>query len=486
MAGGTELTRKLSRYFSIYALLILIFFIQICLALYEDQVDLFDWRQQYVGKVKFAYFDQYSHNSRRAWVATHSNVIAALNARTGSIIWRKVFEEKNGKVDSLLHHANALISISESGKRIRSWDPNKGHLQWEAVSEIQKVSNNHNDIKGMPGWGAALVGRKGIHSTPGVAVLFGNAVRVHGLRDGSVLWSWKADISESDYSDSSCLAMLIDGDNLHVLIKKNQIILEIVTLDIDSGSVQSRVPVAAKWLSHNSIECIFVARTNLVCLDIMNSNLMLMDLGSSAEGMSEIPLSTLNNDELTQQASLYSLGDNFQEEKFILALDNKTQNLIEIAKDSKSVSIVHSFPSKAYLKSSASSSSNILVSLVPEGVNLKIQIFDLSNFRELTKLSQDVKLDGYHGVPEFGAIYVFSKKDNELGYKLLIAFEDHALCLLHQSGSILWKREEALAGITSVEMIELPAATSASKLELLHEEFAALPNGKVLLIVLAA
>lgn len=470
---------SLARHASLHLIVILILFLNICLALYEDEVGLFDWRQSYVGKVKFAYFDQYSHNSRRAWVATQSNVIAALNARTGSIIWRKVLEEKHGKVDVLLHHANALVSVSGYGKLIRSWEPNKGHLQWETVNDIkQSTATDEFGIKGMPGWGAILVRRKSSHSNAGVATLFGNTVNVYGIKDGSEWWSWRPDFGGNNSpKENLCIGLFAIDDKVYVLMKKSQILLEVVALDADSGSVESRISFPAEWLSDKSSECFFVGGNYLVCLEKKNSHILLLNLLAPGDRIVKVPLQSFISEGASMEASLQHLGEQFDGDEFILKLSGKDQKLLKISKDGKSLQLLKSFQSGAFLQATSSSTHSILVSLVHESENININIFDMNTFKELDNLKKSAKLDGVNGSPEFGALYLFSKKDNELGYRLLVAFEDHTLCLVHQSGQVLWKREEALAGITSVEMIELPAATSASKLELLHEEFAVLPNG---------
>ena len=58
---------------------------------------------------------------------------------------------------------------------------------------------------------------------------------------------------------------------------------------------------------------------------------------------------------------------------------------------------------------------------------------------------------------------------------------DHSISLIHSvgknDGKFLWTREEALSTISNVKMIELPPSTSASRLELLHAQFSAQPNG---------
>uniref|UniRef100_A0A3B3SK63 EMC1 first beta-propeller domain-containing protein n=1 Tax=Paramormyrops kingsleyae TaxID=1676925 RepID=A0A3B3SK63_9TELE len=54
-------------------------------AVFEDQVGKFDWRQQYIGKVRFAYFDTQSQASKKLLLATEQNVVASLNSRTGDL-----------------------------------------------------------------------------------------------------------------------------------------------------------------------------------------------------------------------------------------------------------------------------------------------------------------------------------------------------------------------------------------------------------------
>ena len=478
MAVRFHSTRTLARNTSIYVCLILIFLLQLCLALYEDQVGLFDWRQQYIGKVKFAYFDQYSHSSRRAWVATHSNVIAALNARTGSIIWRKVFEDKSGRVDSLLHHANALISISGYGKVLRSWDPNKGHLQWEVTHHDTTDHLKENTINGLPKWGAALVHKKKGSSYAGVAILSTNAVRFLRVRDGAEIWNWKPELGSQEMKDVTCVGMLASQDDIFIIMQKNQIFIEVITLSPETGTVQGRKTIPAPWLSHETTNCLLVGTRHLICLDNQKSNFVSIDLAANGEGVTATPVQTLADGEILLNGSLEHLGNQLDRNDFIFKINEKAQLLIRIEKDGKTLTAIRKFSQDVYLTASSMSSYNILMSVKSSESNMTIQIFDLDDFKELGKLKQIVNFDGVHGEPEFGAIYAFSKKDNELGYRLLMAFQDHNLCLIQQSGAVLWNREEALAGITSVEMIELPAATSASKLELLHEEFAAVPNGE--------
>ncbi|XP_033226104.1 ER membrane protein complex subunit 1 isoform X2 [Belonocnema kinseyi] len=100
------------------------------LGLYEDQVGKFDWKQNYVGKIKFASFDTVS-TAKKIIVATEENVIAALNLKSGQILWRRVLERGYaGRIRALGGIAEGeLISVSGGVPAIvRAWDLATGHI----------------------------------------------------------------------------------------------------------------------------------------------------------------------------------------------------------------------------------------------------------------------------------------------------------------------------------------------------------------------
>ena len=464
---------------SISMLLILIVLLQLCLALYEDQVGQFDWRQQYVGKVKFAYFDQHTHSSRRALVATESNVIAALNARTGSIIWRKVFESKHGNVDALLHHANALISVSGYGKVLRAWDPSKGHLQWEA-GKAQEEKAAKNKVAGFPGWGSLLVGKKAGYPSNGVVVLYEDVVYMYSVKDGAEMWNWRPNPESKEQSHKACLALHSYMDDIFVIMQKNDIFMEITVLNSQNGVVKSSNSIPAPWIGYNSTTCVIVGQKYVTCLNVEDSNIIVVDLQAKGIETSITPFSDVHFDMAGRTDHIITVfDDQFDRNEFTIRIPNTVQLLVKLNKETKKVEVLHQFSDSILLIASSTISKPIIISLEPRENDHKVRIYDLDDFQELTGLSQVIPKGGNHGKPEYGTVYTFIKKDSELGYRLLVGFEDHALCLIQQAGTVLWEREEALAGIAAVEMIELPASTSASKLELLHEEFASFPNGKM-------
>ncbi|XP_011303674.1 ER membrane protein complex subunit 1 isoform X2 [Fopius arisanus] len=109
------------------------------LCLYEDQVGKFDWKQNYVGRIKFSSFDTVS-TAKKIIVATEENVLAALNLKSGQIIWRRVLERGYaGRIRSLSGVADGdLITVSGGVPAIvRVWDLAAGHIlnEWPVAEQ---------------------------------------------------------------------------------------------------------------------------------------------------------------------------------------------------------------------------------------------------------------------------------------------------------------------------------------------------------------
>ncbi|XP_055523528.1 ER membrane protein complex subunit 1 isoform X2 [Wyeomyia smithii] len=126
--------------------LYLLLSLHVVFGLYEDQIGKFDWRQHYIGKLKYGAFD--SSSTERIVIATESNVLAAISAKTGEIIWRQVLEKGSRGDIKLLHVPTQGNGIQSTGNRyskafdiitvsgvspalIRGWNSNTGALEWE-------------------------------------------------------------------------------------------------------------------------------------------------------------------------------------------------------------------------------------------------------------------------------------------------------------------------------------------------------------------
>ncbi|KAL4702027.1 hypothetical protein ACJJTC_014040 [Scirpophaga incertulas] len=111
--------------------------INLSVCIYEDQIGKFDWRQTYVGRIKFSQFDTVS-TARKIIVATEENVLAALNLKTGQVVWRHVFESASTGNIHLLHVSEKVVTVSGANPYlVRGWDSTTGVLLWEWSLTLQ-------------------------------------------------------------------------------------------------------------------------------------------------------------------------------------------------------------------------------------------------------------------------------------------------------------------------------------------------------------
>lgn len=448
-----------------------------CIGLYEDQVGLFDWRQSYLGKVKFSYFDVSTHSSKRLFVGTESNVIAAINSRTGSIIWRQVLEEKEGMLDTLLYRDNTLISSSNAGKFIRSWDTTNGALLWESTgkstSSLKKQQSS--PFLGWNGLQTALIETK---ENELVISLSSNTVKALTLQEGSEKWSIDNTEQTTDYynfqhSDGFLYLVGVQND-INVVIQK---------LNAENGEVKGERTVGAPWLSDGA-SCVFVKKSYLVCAETFSNSIHVISLVDESAPVKTVSLASLGLgvDELSHsKPELQALGSFTNSwgarSEFLLKL-SKTHQLVLNLNSDRSLTVVTKFTEQTLLSASVLGAKAVLVSITPVAdASIELQCFDLDTRNLLSDMTQKALMVD-HGEPEQAVVYLFNKKENELGYRVLLATTDHAVSLIQFPGRIMWLREEALADVTAVDVVELPFSPSQQNFETLQEEFGAHPNGK--------
>ena len=458
--------------------------LNMCFALYEDQVGLFDWRQQYIGNAKHVYFEQSTH-SKRVFATTEENVLAALNARTGQIMWRKVFERKHGVIETLLHSSNLLVTVSAEGRTVRSWDPNKGHLIWESTSEgksnVKLLDDNIGNI--LKGHNSILLEE----DIGGIVFSSSVAVRMISQSDGSDIW-------EYFIRDSDSLVMGITKipDRIIVFVAKienNDFVIDIKHLDMENGKVVEEVSLPAPWLVRKDASCELVSNTFLTCLISEDLNIIVNNYADKGTFFSETKLNTLVDITLTKayEASLGALSES--SDKFFVHLNKNHLILGTINASSGSIEVLRQirksgFYSEVYL-SKQKYIFEVFKDIVDSAENLQINVYKSdNNFTPIKKLETRIAL-GIHsgmGVPVRGTVYAYSKR-SDINYRIVVTFEDYSLSLIQNMGNnvgkVLWVRNEALSGVTITKMIELPPSASASKLELMQAEFAVVPNSKL-------
>ncbi|KAK1898528.1 ER membrane protein complex subunit 1 [Dissostichus eleginoides] len=395
-------------------------------AVFEDQVGKFDWRQQYVGKVLFSNFDAQSQSSKKVIVATENNVFASLNIRTGELFWRHVDAiGPEGNIDALLHHGQDALLVVGDGRLLRSWEINIGGLNWEIVLDSGSFQS------------ACLIGQQDI--VKHVAVETVDYQSVYSGGNGEVY-------------------VLGIVPHSHIAI---------VVYSLDDGEIIRQFSVEAPWLSNIQASCAVIGEGMLTCADSATVSLYMLDLESQTE-MSQIPLQSLGLEVTPDfQPVLRSTQPNAARpplSEFFLQVGPEQHLLLQL-NDGQIVTLRDFNP--ALLVSFATTGEKTIAAVMsPKNTTAcSINLFSAETGRRLLDTTLIFPLDPNGGKPEELYVQAFLKKDDSVGYRVMVQTEDHTLTFIQQPGRVMWTREEALSDVVTMEMVDLPLTGTQAELE---------------------
>uniref|UniRef100_F6S330 ER membrane protein complex subunit 1 n=1 Tax=Callithrix jacchus TaxID=9483 RepID=F6S330_CALJA len=428
-------------------------------AVYEDQVGKFDWRQQYVGKLKFASLE-FSPGSKKLVVATEKNVIAALNSRTGEIY---------------------AITVSNGGRIMRSWETNIGGLNWEITLDSGSFQ------------ALGLVGLQ--ESVRYIAVLKKTTLALYHLSSGHLKW-----VEHLPESDSIHYQMVYSYGSgvvwaLGVVPFSH---VNIVKFNVEDGEIVQQVRVSTPWLQHLTGACGMVDEAVLVCPDPSSRSLQTLALETEWE-LRQIPLQSLD----------LEFGSGFQPRvlptqpnpvdssraQFFLQLSPSHYALLQYHYGT--LSLLKNFPQTALVSFATTGEKTVAAvmtcrnevqkpsnsedgsmgsflekssskdSLACFNQTYTINLYLVETGRRLLDTTITFSLEQSGTRPERLYIQVFLKKDDSVGYRALVQTEDHLLLFLQQLAGkvVLWSREESLAEVVSLEMVDLPLTGAQAELE---------------------
>uniref|UniRef100_A0AAQ4RMV1 ER membrane protein complex subunit 1 n=1 Tax=Gasterosteus aculeatus aculeatus TaxID=481459 RepID=A0AAQ4RMV1_GASAC len=408
-------------------LLLCLKFIVLCStveSVFEDQVGKFDWRQQYVGKVRFAHFDTHVQSSKKVLLATEKNVFASLNTRTGELFWRHVdMTGPEGNIDALLLHGQDAVVVVGNGRQLRSWDINVGGLNWEMVLDSGSFQ------------ASCLVGQQDV--VKHVAVLKKTALSLHYLSNGHQ--KWIENLPESEAVDYQAVYSGGNGE-VYALGVVPHSHIAIVAYSLEDGEIIKQVILihSTPWLSDIQGSCAVIGRGMLTCVDSPAVSLYTLDLHGQSE-MTQIPLQSLGLEvALGFQPVLVSTQPNPARpplSEFFLQLGPEHHLLLQLNNDQ----IVTLRDFKPVRNCSTTSLSCKIFYILACSLNL----FSAETGRRLLDTTLIFNMDPFGGKPETLYVQAFLKKDDSVGYRVMVQTEDHTLTFIQQPDglfSMLLKR----------------------------------------------
>eukprot|EP00252_Welwitschia_mirabilis_P014894 TRINITY_DN32950_c0_g1_i1.p1 TRINITY_DN32950_c0_g1~~TRINITY_DN32950_c0_g1_i1.p1 ORF type:complete len:1002 (+),score=183.50 TRINITY_DN32950_c0_g1_i1:130-3135(+) len=438
---------------ALFASILVSTFLRPCSALYEDQVGVVDWHQQYIGKVKQSVFHTQKSGRKRVVVLTEENVIASLNLRKGEIFWRHVLAQAD-IVDGIeIALGRYVISLSSSGSIVRAWNLPDGQMVWETFLE---GSTSSKSLLCVPG---SIKNEK-----EGSIFVYGggwlNAVSSFG---GDILWRTKLPI-ESDESQTTIekIALSHKQDHIYVVgfVGKEKVAVWVV--DSANGQIiKSNKVVVARGIS---VDNVLVTDNHFVALDDERSTIITGSISERETVLHTTSISTFL-DQSAGPGELLPL-------KFSNAFALKTKSCILLIKIGKAYDDIYLFDKIG----TASIISDGLI-LTPEqqafavvehlGGGKVSLVIKLDSSEKTEILREVVQLDAHKGYLEKVFINNYVRTDMSYGFRALVVGEDESLALLQQ-GEVVWSREDGLAGIIDVSTAELPVerdGVSVAKVE---------------------
>uniref|UniRef100_A0A3Q0SZM5 ER membrane protein complex subunit 1 n=1 Tax=Amphilophus citrinellus TaxID=61819 RepID=A0A3Q0SZM5_AMPCI len=425
-------------------------------AVFEDQVGKFDWRQQYVGKVRFSHFDTHVQSSKKVLVATEKNVFAAFNTRTGELFWRHVLKSGlEGNIDALLQHGQDAILVVGNGRLLRSWDVSVGGLNWEIVLDSGSFQK------------ACLVGQQG--TVKHVAVLKKNVISLHYLSNGHQ--KWIENLPESETVDYQTVYSGGNGE-VYVLGVVPHSHIAIITYSIEDGEIIKQVIlfVSTPWLSNIESSCAVVGQGMLLCVDSVTPSLYMHDLHLNIHNhqMTQIPLQSLGLEVAPGfQPVLASHQPNSGHQplsEFFLQLGPDNYVLLQL--NNGQIVTLRDFKPALLVSFATTGEKTVAAVMSPKNKTAcSINLFSAETGRRLLDTTLIFIMDPNGGKPEKIYIQPFLKKDDSVGYRAMVQTEDHTLTFIQQPGRVMWTREEALSDVVTMEMVDLPLTGTQAELE---------------------
>ncbi|KAJ8017248.1 hypothetical protein DPEC_G00015830 [Dallia pectoralis] len=433
---------------------ILFYLVYFSEAVFEDQVGKFDWRRQYVGKTLFASFDSPSLASKKLFLATDKNIFASLNSRTGDLFWRHVDKTgPEGAVDTLLVNAQDALMVIGDGRLLRSWDTNVGGLNWEVVLDTGSFQ------------AACFVGIQ--DTVKHVAVLKKTAISLHYLSNGHLKWVENLPEGEAVMYQAVYSA---GGEDVVVLGVVPHSHLTVTVYSLEDGEITKQMSMEAPWLSSVESSCVVVGQGVLVCVDPFTQALYTLPLQAEDSQFRQVLLQSLDMEVSRDfQPILVSTQPHPARSplpEFFLQLGPDHQILLQLSVDGSTIAPLRDFQPASLVSFATTGEKTVAAVMTPKNKTAcAINLFSADSGHRLLDTTVMFPLEANGGKPQKLYVHAFLKKDDSVGYRVLVQTEDHALTFIQQPGRVVWVREEALADVVTMEMVDLPLTGTQAELE---------------------
>ncbi|ETN68661.1 g-patch domain protein [Necator americanus] len=371
-------------------------------------------RLQYVGCPHKVHFDTWG-KSDRLLMSTRENVFASLSANSGQIVWRRIQEDVKGPVISIAMEVDdkALYTISSGGRVVRVWNKRNGALLWQkSISEDVETSVQPSIVLSEE------------------SVIVANSKKISCFsKNGDERWARAVPYSQWSIIRTTNTVVR------HLSIANGVFTVEDISLSM--GEASSRRSLNVKF---TSIETCAVVRNFLICGH--DDSLLWVDFTSSSLNVQE------------KKLGCNARAADVLNERFLLTKCSTSASVFDVLQTGpdQRLLIPHQIDSAAL-------NGNFLVAVSGK----TLEVFDMTSFRQMFKTA--LPFDDRNFAP-IDAVYLSSKEAIEMltvGRDCRMEFI--VIDIAKSSIASEWVREEGLARIGAVEMVDLPLSELQQMIE---------------------
>eukprot|EP01018_Ginkgo_biloba_P002301 Gb_00506 [translate_table: standard] len=424
-----------------FALIFTGFSFNYCNALYEDQVGVMDWHQQYIGKVTHAVFHTQKSGRKRVVVATEENAVASLNLRRGEIFWRHVLGEADSVDELDIALGKYVITLSSAGSVLRAWNLPDGQMVWESYLE---GSGRSKCLLSVP-----MDIKNDKENT--ILVYSGGLLHAVSSMDGELLW--RTDFfAVSDEAEMSIEKILLSPDRERIYAVGFIGISSVAIWAVDPRNGQIMKHEMASFPGGFSKEKLIVTKYTLVALDSARSTIVTGHIAEEELRLHQTAISSFSEDSsfeanllLLKSAGAFALRVN---SNILLLRVGKTSSELHLLEKVNEPAVI----SDGLPLSEGEQAFAVVQHLDKNKVSLSVM---LDNGEKSEFVKEIVELNPQRGILQKVFINNYVRTDMSHGFRALVVAEDHSLALLQQ-GEVVWSREDGLASIIDTTTAELP------------------------------
>lgn len=430
-----------------------------CYGLYEDQINKYDWKKEYIGRVNQVTFDGSLSISKNVFVITEKRVLASISSKTGVVNWRYIH---NDDLVAIRRFADGIVTVTSDGV-VRVWDQSTALLKSDInlSQETKEKEFKFLDI---------AVIEQSYSEGNLIVVLSTNALYV--VRTATAAKAkLRVKTLEIETTEQEDCRLLYSSASKDIIILK---ILEmshtsVVFVDAKTVEVRLEQSIPTSWLDDSSKVAV-TENNRIVYLSIHMDAIYVVDIDAGKE----IANQPLSNFELSSKvASLTGTDVRDIDEAgndFFLGLQNGEVVHLRLNEENSisTVSLKSALSSVApQIRVKAVGSEQYYFVVAISGTSVQMTASDLRTGKE--DESMRLKYTSPSNIEQV-FINMFLKRTTPLGYRVMVTTMDDSVIMLGQPTRVAWVREESLSSVVAAEMLDLPLSDIEAGIEVEFEQ----------------